>query len=375
MVKRRFSLLLVALAVVVAACGDSGSTATSGNPSATVSASTTQAGTVPISAVPPPPQSYSEVEAEHDAATSAILAEGRAVADEFLAGDIEAIHARLDAPFAAQLSVDDLRTGRDELVAQAPLGDRGTDRAVQASPSRRLYGAELEWGEQILAMTVVFDAAGEISGLGLSPQSALPPDPAAGYVSEVTYRLPFDGTWFVFWGGDTETENRHVVAQDQRHALDILLWKDGGTHAGDGTANEDYWAYGQPVLAPAAGTVVTTVDGLADQTPQVGSDPTNPAGNHVVIEVASGEYVLIAHLQPGSVMVGDGDVVVSGQQVGLVGNSGNTTEPHIHIHVQDRPGFDPQAMGLPLEFTEYLANGQPVGSDQPVGGQFVANRG
>jgi murein DD-endopeptidase MepM/ murein hydrolase activator NlpD len=317
--------------------------------------------------------SFKEVEAEFEATVGTILALGRAVADEFLADDLDAIYARFDATFAAELSLDELRAGREGLVAQAPLGRRGRDRALPSSPALRLYGAELEWGDEIMALAVAFNDADEITGLGLSPQLPLPSDPAADYESEVTYRLPFDGVWFVFWGGDTETENRHVVARDQRHALDILVWKDGGTHSGDGSANEDYWAYGQPVLAPAGGTVVTAVDGLADQTPQVASDPANPAGNHVVIKVAEGEYVLIAHMQPGSIVVGEGDVVDSGQQIGLVGNSGNTSEPHIHIHVQNQPVFDPQATGLPLEFTDYIANGQAVERGQPTGGQFVAN--
>ena len=120
------------------------------------------------------------------------------------------------------------------------MGGRERDWVLPSSPALRLYGAEFEWGDAILAASLSFNEADEISGFSLSPQLALPDDPAAGYESEVTYRLPFDGLWFVFWGGDTAMENYHVVARDQRHALDILVWKDGGAHSGDGSANEDY---------------------------------------------------------------------------------------------------------------------------------------
>ena len=152
------------------------------------------------------------------------------------------------------------------------------------------------------------------------------------------------------------------------------MGESNGTHTGDASVNENYWAYGQRLLAPAAGTVVTAIDGLGDQVPLESTDVANPAGNHVVIEVADGEYLLIAHMQPGSLTVAVGDVVESGQQIGLVGNSGNTSGPHIHIHLQDQPTFDPAtATGLPLQFTDYLADGMSVEHGGPIADQFIGN--
>ena len=147
----------------------------------------------------------------------------------------------------------------------------------------------------------------------------------------------------------------------------------GGSHTGDGSAVTDYWAYGQQVLAPAAGTVVEVVDGLPDEVPQTIGDTVNPAGNHIIIEVAEGEFLLIAHMQAGSLMVAEGEVVEAGQQLGLVGNSGSTTEPHIHVHLQDLPVFLVDGAGLNLEFTDYVANGDAVDRGQPLADQFVAN--
>lgn len=369
---------VTAIALISVACGGAEPSTTTEAPS--TEAPTTEAPTppttqvVPAQPVVPPPASFSEVESAYVTANSTLLAQGAAVVEQFLSGDAKAMHARLDDGFAAELSVDEMAAIREEMNTQQPLGGLVADRAVQMSPTLRVYIAELEWGDGLIAMTASFNEAGEISGLFFAPRSQLPADPASDYKSAVEYRLPFDGLWLVGWGGDTEMDNYHVIAGDQRHAFDIMVWKDGGTHSGDGSVNEDYWAYGQPVLAPAAGTVVTAIDGLADQTPQVGSDPANPAGNHVVIEVAEGEYVLIAHMQSGSINVAVGDTVSPGDQIGLVGNSGNTSEPHIHIHVQDQPVFDPRATGLPLDFSNYIADGQAIDVGQPLGGEFIVSQ-
>ena len=201
----------------------------------------------------------------------------------------------------------------------------------------------------------------------------------------MSFRLPFAGLWFVGWGGPDFLHNYHVGAPPQRHAYDFLVWKDGSTFSGDGTSNEDYYAYGQPVFAPANGTVVRAVDGLPDVKPQVETDGAHPAGNHVVIEVAEGAYLYIAHLQRGSLLVAEGDRVAAGQEIGRVGNSGNTTEPHIHIHLQDMPDMFAvdengvitsftDAIGLPLAFSDIEVNGKPFAEGIPLGGQFVQPR-
>ncbi|MFN4273929.1 MAG: peptidoglycan DD-metalloendopeptidase family protein [Aliihoeflea sp.] len=83
-------------------------------------------------------------------------------------------------------------------------------------------------------------------------------------------------------------------------------------------------------MAPFAGGVAEAVDGLPDLTPPE-AEPENPAGNHVVV-ACNGLLVLLVHLRVGSVAVETGEAVTVGQAVGAVGNSGNTTEPHLHIH-------------------------------------------
>ena len=107
--------------------------------------------------------------------------------------------------------------------------------------------------------------------------------------------------------------------------------------------------------------------------PPDGGDLANPAGNHVLIEVADGEYLLIAHMQPGSLTVAVGDVVASGQQIGFVVTQATHPGPTSTSTCRDQPTFNPAtATGLPLEFTDYLADGMTVERGQPVADQFIA---
>lgn len=94
----------------------------------------------------------------------------------------------------------------------------------------------------------------------------------------------------------------------------------------------DYLCYGEPVLAPAEGTVTSTEDGIRDA-PRPGSGWLDPfaghiVGNHVVIEHTEGEYSFLAHLIPGSIPVEEDERVSRGQQIGRCGNSGNSSKPH-----------------------------------------------
>ena len=185
-------------------------------------------------------------------------------------------------------------------------------------------------------------------------------------------RLPLTGSWWVYWGGPTERQNYHVVAPDQRHAYDLVKWRHGGTARGQGTRNRDYYAFGRRVLAPADGLVVEAQDGVHDNRPLLESEnPEAPAGNHVLLAIGDGRYVLLAHFKQGSVRAQDGQRVQAGQHIGRVGNSGNSSEPHLHVHVQDSPELF-TGIGLAIRFGPLLVDGVPAGHASPVQGQFVA---
>jgi murein DD-endopeptidase MepM/ murein hydrolase activator NlpD len=163
-------------------------------------------------------------------------------------------------------------------------------------------------------------------------------------------QLPFRGEGFVFWGGDNEKVNYHVVAPGQRRAADLIIkGADGKSYKDTGKRNEDYYVYGQQILAAAPGTVVTAVDGVPDNVP--GSlNPLCAVGNCLIIDQGSGEFAVYAHLQPGSLRVKRGEQVQQGQLLGLCGNSGNSSEAHLHFHVQDKATLQ-DGVGISPYFT------------------------
>lgn len=186
-----------------------------------------------------------------------------------------------------------------------------------------------------------------------------------------TVRLPSNETLRVGWGGDEVSTNYHAMTPDQRWAYDLLV-----EPAGHGSeVLEDYGCYNTPVVAPVSARVHYAVDGAPDHVPgEVSMDHKNPTGNHVVLKIETGTYLLIAHLKPGSVLVSTGDEVLEGEAVGACGNSGNTSEPHIHIHHQrqdpkDRPlNF---SEGLPLYFRDHDGEAMPKGGLEIRDGKIV----
>lgn len=149
--------------------------------------------------------------------------------------------------------------------------------------------------------------------------------------------LPFKGEWFVFWGGDTRKLNIHHDTPNQKFAFDFCIMdKNGKSHRGKGRKNEDYYCYGKEILAPADGKVIEVIDGVRENKP--GSmNPYSAVGNAVVIEHSEQEISIFAHLKFGSIKVKRGDRIRAGKSIGTCGNSGNSSEPHLHYHLQDNP--------------------------------------
>ncbi|HML22684.1 MAG TPA: peptidoglycan DD-metalloendopeptidase family protein [Aggregatilinea sp.] len=329
------------------------------------------------------PTGYADVAEEYTAQESTAQTLGSAAIDLFLAQEFEALYGQFSDNMAAAVTADALEQGYAQITATAPIGEPVSARVMSVG-GMAVYMADYTWGDSLLTLTTAFNDSGEIDGLNLAPNAPLPDDPAQDYVSDATFQFPMDGLWYTAWGGPDRIHNYHVDAASQRHAYDFIVWQNGSTFSGDGTANEDYYAYGQPVYAPADGTVVKVVDGLSESAPQIETDAENPAGNHVVIQVGEAEYLYLAHMQPGSILVAEGDTVEAGQQIGLVGNSGNTSEPHLHIHLQDQIEMFvtddsgtitalTDTIGLPFEFSNVLVNGELAETSEPLGGQFIQN--
>lgn len=163
------------------------------------------------------------------------------------------------------------------------------------------------------------------------------------------------GKFQVVHGGSNQAMNYHAVVPAQKYALDIVALGARGVRA-DGIYPTDlkkYAIYGAQVVSPCDGEVMEKSDTLPDQNPPL-TNVDNPAGNYILI-YCQGVSVILAHLQPGSVLVQNGDSITAGQSLALVGNTGNTSEPHMHIHAargQHRTFAESRASqdGVPLLF-------------------------
>ena len=212
---------------------------------------------------------------------------------------------------------------------------------------------------ELLALTMSGLMAGGCSHLTEAPS------PHTRYIAKTNLRLPFEGEWYVIQGGRTVAENYHAAYPEVRFAFDFVMVQAFSTHRGQGLANSDYYCFGAVLLVPGSGTVIKVDDGHPDSDPGK-KDEAHPKGNHVVIDHGNDEFSFLAHFKQGTITVKVGDRVVAGQVLGLCGNSGNTSEPHLHYQLHNEAGEC-----LPARFRNYFADGVEVGAGEPVRGQRV----
>lgn len=178
----------------------------------------------------------------------------------------------------------------------------------------------------------------------------------SNYRSKVEYQLPFEGEWTVINGG-TEKEFSHSWGvPTQRYAYDfVIMDNDGKTYQGERADKHSYYCYSKNILAPADGVVVAIGNKCADSTPfgdeKVELNAKDIRGNYILIKHAEKEYGFIGHIKPESIQVEVGQTVHKGEVIAKCGNTGNTSEPHIHFHLQDEVGFFTSA-GLPILFQD-----------------------
>lgn len=164
------------------------------------------------------------------------------------------------------------------------------------------------------------------------------------FLSYLPIYLPIVGEWRVSQGHDGA-----ITHQDSyKHAWDFdLVDNYGKTYSGGGFDLHDYYCYSKPVFAPADGEVVQIVDGLPDN--RIGeSDLLHNWGNTIVIKHAEGLYSKLSHLKSGSFAVKQGDRVLKGAQLALVGSSGRSPEPHLHFQLQANPYIGSVTLKYPI---------------------------
>jgi Peptidase family M23 len=181
---------------------------------------------------------------------------------------------------------------------------------------------------------------------------------------------PLRGTWLDGNGccDDPSSPHRQTVlatssggyVTPEMFAIDWVRLEHGRLYKGDGSKNSDWFTFGSPLYAVANGTVVSVTDGTPDIPPRTDNpllrEPNDYGGNKVLLKVGPGLYACYAHMKRGSVLVRAGQRVRVGQRLGLIGNSGNTTGPHLHFGIERRPDCL-SSPGEPFEIDRYTLDG------------------
>lgn len=179
----------------------------------------------------------------------------------------------------------------------------------------------------------------------------------------VDLAFPFGpGTYYVAQGGNSALINNHQANTSQRYALDVVALNGFGARAAGFMPTElaDYAVFGRQVRSPCTGLAISTHDGIADNRISE-TNIEEPAGNHIILACGTAR-ILLAHLEKGSITVAGGEIVSQGQVLGRVGNSGNSSEPHLHIHAYvGGMGDYNEGEGIPMTFDgRFLVRGSIV---------------
>lgn len=226
------------------------------------------------------------------------------------------------------------------------------------------YRLSLALSENLSADTVearlTFDAGGRTVVRSMSI-------PIQAYEQRTELIFPFRGKGIISQAGAQSGGHRN---RSGLYAVDAIGLTDNYAPLLSAVGYEnprDSAAWGREIIAPAAGTVVVAKNDHLDQPAAGRSDPAyflpvykngGDPGNFVVIDHGNGEFSMIAHMQRSSVRVKVGDKVIRGQFIGLLGQSGDTSDPHVHYQLQNGPDWE-RSDALPFKFTnvDSLARG------------------
>ncbi|MET3937737.1 hypothetical protein ABIC22_000549 [Paenibacillus sp. PvP094] len=249
--------------------------------------------------------------------------------DTLMNGSKEDIYNQMSPELQDTISLEEFKTSVDSFT-------EGVTSWEQVTKVKMNNLMEHSWKDQTgtRGIQAYFAEDHQIDGLLIQPLETYEETDKA--FTKTEFQFPMKGEWFVFWGGNDVMSNYHYAHESQRYAVDIIRTKEDSSYQGEAAVNENYYAFGEPLYAAADGTVVEVKNDIPDNTPGV-MNAEEPAGNVVVIDHGNGEYSVTAHLKEGSAAVKTGDKVKQGDLIGQLGNSGNSSEAHLHFQVSDGP--------------------------------------
>jgi murein DD-endopeptidase MepM/ murein hydrolase activator NlpD len=273
-----------------------------------------------------------------------------------------------------------LFSGQYSGAALAALFDSAIDRkrieptpkgtlALQPDERKAISDIFLDFPKGFIGQSMIVEVDYKSDGKGGSQKISTPLKRVDGFSA----RLPFDGVWYVAAEHGYLDPHKRFFAE--AYAYDFIqVGLNGKAYQRDGNQNMDYYAYGKKVLAAKDGTIVYVRTDITDNDP---GDPNlnTPGGNVVIIDHGNSQFGYYAHLRARSVSVKVGAKVKAGDPIGEVGNSGDSSEPHLHFHVMN--ARDPeQADGIPVVFEKWKTQAYsrfPIERQQGVipRGEFV----
>lgn len=288
--------------------------------------------------------------------------------------DNQRVLSTITAAEIVDLSVN--LSGRPRLEPEIPSSSDG-DAVLQPNESMVVFIELAFETERAVPDAIVHQFTGTAATNPGSPDPSavdylMVPQALNKYMSSPLAGSPLKGDGWVVINGCCSPGGAHRGAiqtisgrlrASQRFAVDWMKIGDNGKFfEGDPSDVTNWHNYGEPVFAVANGTVVEVLDELDDQPPGTLPDRTTITidtvdGNHVILDIGDGVYVFYAHLKRNSVTVEKGDSVRMGDMIGELGNSGNTSAPHLHIHFMDRPSAL-AADGIAYRYLNFERTGQ-----------------
>lgn len=231
-----------------------------------------------------------------------------------------------------------------------------------------LYKTKFE--RALFGVSISLDSNARINGLFVKPYTETNLPKIERNLTKL--QLPFREEWTVIWGGDTKELNYHIDFEAQKNAFDMVITDaKGNSFKTSGKTNEDYYAFGKELTSPCDGEIVLVVDGVRDNIPGE-LNPLHIPGNSVIIKTRNNEYLFFAHFKQHSIKVKAGQKIKQGSVLGLCGNSGNSSEPHLHFHIQNIEDMN-HATGAKCYFDKILVNGQVRSDYSPIQKDKIQN--
>ena len=283
---------------------------------------------------------------------------------------------------AEPLTLDELQVSvldpTGKLLARKFLSTNGTRASIDTVGTREvapgsfivIFNPFYDWAEGFLPNRMRYELTFHGRQKDAPPVKAEVSFTPRIWVQHAELFLPVKGRLLVWDGHDYYSHHRRwdvghpvlqrmgIVNNPARYSYDLSVVNEAGDlFRGTGATPEEWYGFGAPIYAPAAGTVVEATNTFADHGPnkldvsQIEKNPKIIGGNYVLIDHGQGEWSALYHMKQGSVTVKPGDRVSRGQHIGAMGMSGDAFTVHLHYQLQAGPGFDVE--GLPSLFSGY----------------------